>query len=99
MKLIAIALLAALPVPGTQFKQLPNGKGKTQVEAACYACHSADLLVQQRLNAKQWTATVEKMMRWGAAVKDSEKQTVIDYLARHFGTDNRFVPTKTTPAK
>jgi hypothetical protein len=99
VKLIAIALLAALPMPGTQFKQLPNGKGKAQVESACYACHSADLLAQQRLTAKQWTATVEKMMRWGADVKESDKQVVIDYLTRHFGAGNRFVPTKTATMK
>jgi len=99
MMLLVITLLAALPMPGTQFKQLPNGKGKAQVEAACYACHSADLLVQQRLTQKQWTATVEKMMRWGAEVKDSDKQVVIDYLAKHFGVENRFMPTATKTVK
>lgn len=99
MTLVLLTLLAALPVPGTQFKQLPPGKGKAQVEAACYACHSADLLVQQRLTPKQWTATVEKMMRWGADVKEKDKQVVIDYLARNFPPSNRFVPTKTATMK
>lgn len=95
MKLaIALILAATLPTPGTQFKQLPNGKGKAEVEAACYACHSADLLAQQRLNEKQWTATVEKMMRWGAVVAPEKKDVVIQYLAKNFGSGNKFVPTK-----
>ena len=96
MRLLAV-LLAVLPTLGTQFKQLPPGKGRTQVEAACYACHSADLLVQQRLTEKQWTAAVEKMTRWGAAVKPEEKSVVIGYLTRNFGPTNKFKATRTKP--
>jgi len=96
---LLLAILAALPMPGTQFKQLPDTKGKAEIEHACYTCHSPDLLAQQRLTPKQWTATVEKMMRWGAELKESDKQVVIDYLSRHFGPDNRFTPTATMPMK
>lgn len=100
MKFIFMILMAVLPTPGTQFKQLPAGTGKAQVEAACYACHSADLLVQQRLTEKQWTATVEKMTRWGANVPPEAKQPIIDYLARHFGPDaGVFTPTRVETIK
>lgn len=93
-----IFLVLLLPMLGTQFKPLPPGPAREKVEAACYACHSADLLVQQRLTAKQWTATVEKMTRWGAVVPDSEKQAIIDYLTKHFGVGNKgFQPTKVKP--
>jgi hypothetical protein len=87
-------LLAVLPMPGSQFKQLPAGTGKAEVEAACYECHSADLLAQQRLTEKQWTAAVEKMIRWGAEVPPEKKTVVIAYLAKHFGPGNVFVPTR-----
>ena len=90
-------LMAVLPMPGTQFKALPNGPGKAEVEAACYACHSADLLAQQRLTEKQWVASVEKMVRWGAVVPDAQKDMMVKYLARHFGPRNKFVPLKTRP--
>jgi hypothetical protein len=90
-------LLAALPTPGTQFKPLPAGTGRTQVESACYTCHSADLLVQQHLTEKQWTATVEKMIRWGAVVPDPDKPVMIAYLTRRFGPANKFAPTKIAP--
>jgi hypothetical protein len=92
-------LLAVLPMPGTQFKQLPNGPGKAEVEAACYQCHAADLLAQQRLTEKQWTASVEKMIRWGANVPPEQKDVIIRYLARHYGPGSRFVPTKTATLK
>ncbi|MFL6248473.1 MAG: hypothetical protein ACJ74H_20790 [Thermoanaerobaculia bacterium] len=100
MKTLCVLLLAAtLPMPGTKFKQLPPGKAKADVEAACYACHSADLLAQQRLTPKQWTATVEKMMRWGAVVPPEKKTPIIGYLAKHFGPGNKFVPTRVRPGK
>lgn len=92
-------LMAVLPMAGTQFKQLPPGPGKAQVEAACYQCHAADLLAQQRLTEKQWTASVEKMIRWGANVPAGDKDVIVQYLARHFGPGNRFVPTKVAPVK
>jgi len=94
---LAALLFATLPILGTHFKSLPQDKGKAQVEASCYACHAADLLVQQRLTEKQWTATVEKMIRWGAVMKDDDKPVVIAYLAKHFGPENKFTPTKTKP--
>ena len=95
--LMALILAATLPMPGTKFKELPPGKAKADVEAACYACHASDLLVQQRLTQKQWTATVEKMMRWGAVVPEEKKTPIIDYLAKIFGPGNKFVPTKVAP--
>jgi hypothetical protein len=99
MNWLLVFLLAALPTPGTQFKQLPQGKGRAEVEAACYACHSADILVQQRLTVKQWTATVDKMIRWGAVVPESDKSVVIAYLAKQFGPGNKFVPVRTGTVK
>lgn len=97
MTWLLITILAALPMPGTRYKELPPGKGKAETEAACYACHSSDLLVQQRLTEKQWTATVDKMIRWGATVPD--KDVVVKYLARNFGPGNKWKATKVAPVK
>ena len=92
-------ILLALPLLGTQFKPLPPGPARPAVEAACYPCHAADIMVQQRLTEKQWTATVEKMIRWGAEVKDAEKAAMIAYLAKNFGPSNKFTPITTQPAR
>ena len=101
--LLAVALfvfvVAAQPLPqlGTRFATLPPGKGKAAVEAACYTCHSADLLVQQRLNEKQWTAAVDKMIRWGAVVDEKDKAAMIAYLVKNFGPDNKVTFRKVKP--
>jgi hypothetical protein len=100
MMWLLLSILAALPMPGTRFKQLPAGAGKAQVEAACYQCHAADLLAQQRLTEKQWTASVEKMIRWGANVRPADKDVIVKYLVRNYGPGNRgFVATKVAPVK
>lgn len=88
----------SLPVLGTKFHSLPSGIGRQLVEASCFPCHSADLLVQQRLTEKQWTAEVDKMIRWGAVMKESDKPAVVAYLSRNFGLANKFTPVRTRPA-
>jgi hypothetical protein len=87
-----------LPVLGTKFHSLPAGTGREVIEASCLPCHSPDILVQQRLTEKQWNATVEKMVRWGAVVKDTDKPSAIAYLSKNFGGANTFTPMKTRPA-
>jgi len=87
-----------LPVLGTQLAPLPEGEGKAIAEQACLQCHSTSMILQQRLTEKQWTASIDKMIRWGAAVPADRKDALIAYLAVHFGPDNdRFEPTVTRP--
>ena len=59
--------------------------GAATYKKVCLACHDADIIEQQRLTPMGWTRSVEKMMRWGAAVSDAEKQPLIDYLGSRFG--------------
>ena len=60
-------------------------EGAATYKRACLTCHDADMIEQQRLTPAGWTRTVEKMMRWGAAVSDADKQPLIDHLASRFG--------------
>ena len=87
-----------LPVLGTKFHSLPAGSGRKLIEASCFPCHSADMLVQQRLTDKQWTAEVDKMIRWGAVMKESDKPAAVAYLSKNFGPANKFTPIRTRPA-
>jgi hypothetical protein len=89
-----VAFDPSLPLLGTKFHALPEGKGKAAVEGSCLPCHSADILVQQRLTEKQWTASVDKMIRWGAVVDEKQKGELIAYLAKHFGPENKYTPRK-----
>jgi mono/diheme cytochrome c family protein len=47
----------------------------------CGICHSTDLVVQQRLDRSHWTATVDKMIRWGASLSPEERDRLVGYLA------------------
>lgn len=59
--------------------------GAATYKKVCLTCHDADIIEQQRLTPTGWTRSVEKMMRWSAAVSDADKQPLIDYLASRFG--------------
>ena len=87
-----------LPVLGTRLAGFPPGDGKEIADSACLACHSTDMVRQQRLTEKQWTASVTKMIGWGAEVPESRRDALIAYLVKNFGPDNdRFEPVITRP--
>ncbi|HXB57907.1 MAG TPA: cytochrome c [Vicinamibacteria bacterium] len=87
-----------LPIFGTRLEVLPEGPGKEIADRACLSCHSTDILRQQRLSEAQWTASVNKMVGWGAEVPEEEKAKLVKYLALHFGPSNdHFQPVATRP--
>lgn len=50
----------------------------------CGICHSTDLVTQQRLDRARWTATVDKMIRWGAPLSPEERNALVIYLAAQY---------------
>lgn len=59
--------------------------GAATFKRACLTCHAADIVEQQQLTESGWMRSVEKMIRWGATVRDAEKQPLASYLASRFG--------------
>ena len=61
---------------------LPDGPNVDLVRAACTGCHSAEMiLTQPRLNAKAWTATVEKMAKvFKAPIEPNDVPAIVAYL-------------------
>jgi hypothetical protein len=89
---------ARLPVLGTHLSEFPPGAAKPVADQACLSCHAADLVWQQRLTEKQWTASVNKMIGWGADVPEARKAELVAYLVANFGPDNtKFQPVVTRP--
>jgi hypothetical protein len=87
-----------LPVLGTRLAEFPPGAAKAMADQACLACHSADMVWQQRLTEKQWAANVNKMIGWGAEVPAEQKDALTAYLLQNFGPDNdKFQPVVTRP--
>ncbi|NOT59803.1 MAG: hypothetical protein HOP19_06205 [Acidobacteria bacterium] len=60
-------------------------RGQAVYEAQCLNCHGDELIKQQRLARPAWVREIEKMVRWGAAVKDDEKEALADYLFKQYG--------------
>lgn len=63
----------------------PTAAGEATFKRACLTCHEADIVEQQRLTPIGWTRSIEKMMRWGAAVAEADKQPLVEYLASRYG--------------
>jgi cytochrome c1 len=69
-----------------QSDELPESSGVQLVRNQCLSCHEADLIVQQRLSKAGWTRELDKMIRWGAVVNEADREPMIEYLTRHFGS-------------
>jgi len=80
--------------PASRPLTLPEGGGSAIARGRCLACHGADMLLQQRLSRAGWDRELGKMIGWGAAVEDAERQPLLDYLAAHMGP----VPPSRLPA-
>ena len=52
---------------------------------ACVGCHDDDVIGQQRLTRAQWDREINKMTRWGAEVKDVDRDGILDYLFSNYG--------------
>jgi mono/diheme cytochrome c family protein len=63
----------------------------------CLICHSDGLISSQRLTEKQWKASVEKMIGWGAPVPKERVEPLIAYLAAEYpSTRARVQPARET---
>src|SRR5262249_49463486 len=71
-------------IPPKMPGSLPGDEGKDVVDQSCLSCHGGEPISQQRLSRAQWTAEVDKMIRWGAEVTADQKTRLIDYLAKNF---------------
>lgn len=79
---LATALIsAALP---SNAEGLPDGPGKDLVEAICSECHTTERIAAQQLTKPQWEAKVLEMLQEAPDVKQSERDTIIEYLAKNF---------------
>jgi mono/diheme cytochrome c family protein len=60
---------------------LPPGPSSQLVASKCLTCHGADLILQQRLARTGWIRELDKMIRWGATMSETERDAAADYLA------------------
>ena len=86
-KRVAIALLTGGLVLGSALTgeaepMLPNGPHRDVVEETCTPCHSAAIILQNRMTRKRWDATITWMQN-EQGLMDLSPQTrkqILDYL-------------------
>jgi hypothetical protein len=83
--LVGVGLCAA--VAWGQRQALPPGPMQEKARVACLPCHDARIIVQQKMDRKQWAKNMDKMIRWGAPVEPADREALIDYFAGHFGPE------------
>ena len=64
---------------------LPDEPGKDVVLKKCQSCHSIRTVISRHGTADDWAQEVSKMISRGASISDDEAETIVDYLAAHFG--------------
>ena len=65
---------------------LPDGPGKQLVTRVCTKCHGTAVFTSLHMSRAGWEEEVSDMVERGAAGTHEEIQTVIDYLAKNFGS-------------
>jgi cytochrome c553 len=66
---------------------LPDGEGRSETFAYCTVCHNTALIRRSRFTRPQWDGLMDWMAeRHGMNPLEGEfRDTIVDYLARHFG--------------
>jgi cytochrome c5 len=82
----ALALIATTPANAQG--ALPQGEGRDLVVAACTQCHALAPILVGREGVAGWRRHVHNMVLRGAPLTAPEADTVIRYLATHFGPGN-----------
>ena len=67
--------------------EMPADEGSDIVEYACSQCHDLILVTEARKTERQWEYLVNQMINQGAPIEDYEVETVVRYLAKHFGEE------------
>lgn len=76
----AVVVTAAQEEERAAIEPATARKAATLILARCAVCHTTDLISQQRLPQDRWTATVEKMVHWGADLSQDEAALLVQYL-------------------
>lgn len=99
LRYIAVSALIALPLyyaagqaasskaaaPNSDASVLPEGPGKQVVLKSCTSCHNVRIAISKRGNEDDWAQVISQMIGRGANISDDDADTIVEYLAKHFG--------------
>ena len=67
---------------------MPAGPGREITVATCTKCHSISNITSQHKDRDGWTATITKMVGYGATGTDEDFQAILDYVTKNYGLDS-----------
>lgn len=79
--LTAVAASIGFTLPSFAAQQPPAPDGAQLLEQRCSVCHASSRAKKAKKTAKEWQATVARMMDKGAKLSEQEKKILVDYLA------------------
>lgn len=82
---LVLAVSAPARAQGPGASPLPEGEGRDIVQVACTQCHGLNAFTVLREGPQAWRFQVYDMILRGAQVSPTEMDTVVKYLATHFG--------------
>lgn len=85
MKWASAASILFLFMSLIQAQDLPDARGKQQVNAVCSGCHDLGTAVGLRRSRAQWKTVIDSMIGRGAQASDQDWATILDYLATNLG--------------
>ena len=62
----------------------PGAGGQMLLESRCTECHGLGRVSSFNGSADDWTAVIERMMRKGSQLSETEKEVLINYLAETY---------------
>jgi hypothetical protein len=89
MKTIFSIIALSMMVAAAPGDEATLQRARREESFACVQCHSLRIVHSQRLSKAAWTKEVDKMIGWGAPVRD--RQLLIDYLVQEY-SDTKPVP-------
>jgi cytochrome c553 len=82
---LASVLIVTAQAPSEAGKPLPPGPMQAKIKAACTQCHNTERITEQHLSREEWSQKLEKMEGLGAVIPDTDRNGMLNYLAKNFG--------------
>jgi mono/diheme cytochrome c family protein len=83
---VAVALALASATAASSVSAAAADDDAETLVQHCRACHTLDLVAQQRLTAAQWEKVVAKMRGWGTPLAEGDSRALASHLASRYTT-------------
>jgi competence protein ComEA len=84
MRIFRTGVFACVVASAAIAQTLPDGPGKETFESVCSVCHSPVAVIGLHKTKAEWKSKVTEMLQEQTDVPESDRNSIIEYLARSF---------------